>query len=445
MKRLLLITYIFLFSISLTSFEAEKEEWVVAFTPFSSTGLSLSNMYLGSVIPTYLFENVEKEFKHYLTVEEATEVNRVLLEEEIEKEYTNRLTKINERDSKIFSSENLQDDLATVEDEIKEIEERIDNLKSIEINRIDKLKEIELNIKEMDFISSDFQEIQKYLEDEKVDYLITGEIEEIDDNLFVKLLLYSRYLNKEQELFTGIGYSEDILNLREKMVEEINRTLISDDIITYEINVEPIDSLIYVDGVFKSIGNFKGSGIDGSVVEVTAVKEGYRTKTLQKVITAENSLYDLELDQLEEKLVTIRSNPSGVHVHYGSKYIGTTPVEIPVYSSPLKLSLSLEGYMDKSLTVTDNIKNQYIHMDSKIIDVDKNFEKSKDNFYLSMGIFSISLAIPLFFNSQEDLILSDHEYYPTLQNISIVNAVIWGGHLFYRLYMYLEAAKLSVE
>lgn len=429
----------------LFSFEAEKEEWVVAFSPFTSKGLSLSNEYLKTVIPTYLEENIERGLNHYLTVEEATELNRVLVKEEIEKLYLERVEKIDARDSKLFNSKELEKDIEGSEIQIKEIDEKIINLESIDIVRLDKIRDIKLNIKKLEDQPKGLEDIKKYIDKNGIDYLITGEIEEVNENLFVRLLLFSRYNGVEYEVFTGIGYSDDILKLRDEMVREINKLIISEDIVSYTVSVEPEDSLIYVNEHFKSIGGYTGTALNDDLLTIEVVKEGYDTRKIQKVVSQDNNLFHIELSAKEEKIVTIRSNPSGVNVYYGSRYLGKTPVDVPVFSVPLKLTLSLEGFVDKNLTITDKIKNQYIHMDSNIIDVDENFKKSKDHFYLALGVFSISLAVPLFLDSMEGQIVTYNNSYSMMQNISLGNAVLWGGYLFYRLYRYLEAAKLSVE
>ncbi|QEN03795.1 PEGA domain-containing protein [Thiospirochaeta perfilievii] len=146
-----------------------------------------------------------------------------------------------------------------------------------------------------------------------------------------------------------------------------------------------------------------------------------------------------ELKPLESDFINLDTLPSGASIYYGSRYMGTTPLDIPKYSFAQKLTISLDGYLDKSLIIDQKSISRTIKLKAGVVDKESNYILKKNRFYRNTAIFSFSLAIPLFLGTQGDNINS------SVYNISIGNAFFWGINLFIDLFRYLKAAELSVE
>lgn len=445
MKKITLFLFYIIFLVNISGYELEvkKTNWTIVFGYLDGNDLSLSNQYLVSTIPDYLESNVVLEYDHFLSKEEESGVYQDLIQDNIGELKKKRLTEINKRDQLLFQKEQNPDEYSNIEKNILEVEEDIVSLEQTDLTTLDPIKSLKPEILD-DLDLSAVNNIERFINHNKIDYYITGNLEEEGENLFITISLYSKYAKDPEILYSGVGSNEDVLGFRDDIVDIINRKIVAKPILNYEIIVEPSDALIYIDEEFKGIERYKGYTFEDRRVKIQVIKDGYESIVIEKVVTDENSFFKYELQEKKLDYINITSKPTGANVYYGSKFMGLTPLEIPILSNPQKLSLSLEGYMDESVTIKEDVKDMHFIMDSNVIDVDKNFIKHKNNFYLSLGVFSISLAVPLFFYSQSDIITftEDMNLYT---NISVINATLWGIHLVYRLYRYLEAAKLSVK
>lgn len=442
MKKIILILLILTFY-NLYSIESDKKSWVIAFSNFESEGLALNNQYLVSTLPTFIKDNIITGFEHYLTEMEVKGVYEKYVSKKIDELDSKRIKTLKSKDDLLFNGID-KDKYNKLEEELLEIETSIDEFNNTDFTKLENIDSLELEVKENIELPNG-NHIQKFMEKNGIDYLFTGKLEEEAGNLFLNLYLFSLYEEDKEIIYSGIGNSEDILDQRVDMVNIVNQKIVNKTVIDYQISVFPEESLIYIGGEFKGIGSYKGYSFPGDEIGLKLLKDGFETVVTSKTVDDDNREFSFELLESELDTVKISTEPEGAKVHYGSKFIGMTPTEVPLLSNPQKLTLSLEGYMDKAVTINFKTKDMHFVMDSNVIDVDENFLKHKNNFYLSVGIFSVSLAVPLFLSSQSDMIATNNEYIEFMTNISAINATIWGAHFIYRLYKYLEAAKLSVE
>lgn len=440
MKRYLILFFLSV-SFLISGVELEKESWNIEWGELIGDNLSLSNQLLLTSIPTYFIENMDTEHKHF-----TTEKERGLVFDHLKKikyrELQLTLSDLLETKSNlIFNS--YSDSKVTESD--KKIDDNRSSLLDLQNITLDGDNfpnnfEIKYFPSADDSLSSKKEfEIKNYIKRESLDYYVSGTIEEEFNNLFVKIKLYSSYEDEPKVIWSGIGNSEEILNYRAEMLKALNKVIISEEILSYSVKSKLPDALIYVNKSFKGLGNFNGHTINSENLEIDILKEGYESLNIERIVSTDNFEILVELNPIQNKIITIETIPTGAASYYGSKFIGYTPVEVPIFSYAQKLSLSYEGYMERSLIIDNTSMDQSIILKKGIIDREENFIKEKDNFYIATGVFSIALGIPLYLNAVDGTI-NDNIY-----NIAIGNAIFWGVNLFYRLYSYLRAAEISVE
>lgn len=418
-----------------------KDSWVIEWGELEGINLSLSNQLLLTSIPTFFMENIDSDLHHYTDESERLLVFNKVKQLKNSTLLTSRTDLITKKDTLFFDSETtsntekIEQSIIEVDKEIEEIEQYNLDEKSFPDNF-----EIEFQPESSNEISSikDY-EIFNYLDREEIDYYVTGTVEEDFDNLFVTIKLYSKYSDKAIIIWSGIGDSEEILNYRPEMLSKLSRIIFTDKILSYTIEIIPNDALIYVNDVFKGLGRYEGYTVDKDDIDIEILKEGYNSISLTKHVSNEKELFQIELKPFELQTVTVTSKPSGALAYYGSKYIGTTPLDVPLYTYLQKLTLSSEGYMDKSIILDSKSKDIEVKLHQGVFNREDNFVLEKSNFYIATGIFSVALGIPLYFTAV------DGDIDDVVMNISIGNAVFWGLNLFYRLYSYLGAAEISVE
>lgn len=420
----------------------EKETWNIEWGELQGKNLSLSNQFLITTLPVYFMDNIQLDYDHYLNNDESKNVIEHIIKKKISTLNTSLTKKINSRDNFFFDNNSNKKNYDKILEEIEEIEEKIEALKNLNVSIIKRIISLPVNYlpeENKSLTSKKDYQIKYYMEQQDLDYYVTGNIEEINNNLILKIKLFSKYTESPEVLWNGIGTSEDILSYRDDILDKLSKKIISDEIKKYNVTVVPSDSLIYINEEFRGLGNYTGYFIDGDKLNLDISKEGFETFSTKTRVSKINNKLTVELIPIDTKSIVVNSEPRSASAYYGSKFIGLTPLEVPVFSYSQKLTLSLDGYMDKSFVVSPESKDIKIILNEGFIDPEKNFIKEKSRFYTATAIFSFSLAVPLFFSTQGDNIDSVYNY------ISIGNAVIWSINLFYRLYKYLGAAELSVE
>lgn len=440
MKNFLIIIFLNIVIISISA-ELVKDDWVIEWGKFEGVNLSLSNQLLLTSIPTYFMENFDSDYNHYPDTEERLLVFYDLKNIKKRELRLSRLNYIKAKDKLLFNN-GTQSQLEAAIKKIEGVQKELDDLNILEF-KIDVFE----NVFKNNFLPEDGKEftllkeheIAPYMERENIDYYISGVIEEDFNNLFVTVKLYSKYSDNKKVIWTGIGDNEEILGYRSEILHKLSRIIISKDIISYSVDVTPKNALIYIDDSFKGLGVYKGYTINSKNLSIDILKEGYHSLSLDEEITSDNNDLFIELIPIESETIVVTSKPNGASVYYGSRYIGITPIEIPIYSFSQNLTISHEGYMDKSVVIDNISRNMHIVLTEGVFDREENFVTEKRNFYTATAIFSISLGAPLYFTAV------DGNIDEIIMNVAIGNAVFWGLNLFYRLYCYLRAAEISVE
>lgn len=453
MKRFFIIICIIL-SISLSAQDFKKEKWTVEWGEIIGDGLSISNQSLITTIPIYFMENIQKDNGHYpdskekvLIIEDLKNIKHDKLLKERTNLYKSRDALFFEKNEDESKYDKIILDIENKNIEIQELEDLDiqdnEDLNSIPIEYLPKKDEgKDIILKAM----KDYQ-VFNYLNRENIDYYIGGIIEEEMDNLFLTVKLYSKYKIEPVIIWSGVGTNEEILDYREEILNLLNKIIISENILTYEIDIEPNDALIYVNDSFRGLGYYKGRFLTGELLKIDVSKEGYKNLSISRRVNKYNQAFNAELIPIKTDTVLIDSNPRGAMLYYGSRYIGITPMNIPVHLNSQRLTLSLEGYMDKSIAITNNSKDLTINLKKGVFDTDLHFINEKRKFYTSTALFSFSLTIPILLTIQTDTVgngVNDADL-ELITNIAIGNAVFFGLNLFYRLYKYLRAAEISVE
>ncbi|MGL1894392.1 MAG: PEGA domain-containing protein [Spirochaetaceae bacterium] len=448
MKKTVFSLLILLSSITCFSEELNKENWTVEWGQLEGNNLSLSNQLLLTSIPTYFSQNIQKEHKHYIDKNESLLVLRHIRDKNIDDLKDEKFKILKAKDKLIFLEKPDNKKKKEFDKRIQELNDEISKLNNIEISKLDFINDLVIDYqpKTPSFKALKDNQIRHYIHRENIDYFVSGTIEQEEDSLFLTLKLYSKYTDEIQIIWSGVGSNEEIMGYREEMLVELYKYLVSPDLYQIEINIEPEDGLIYINDSFRSLGYYKGFFLKNTELDITISKEGFNKLELSRIID-EDMKVNLKLLPVNTKSVNIKSVPSGASLYYGSLYIGKTPLDIPIYSYSQKLTLSYDGYMDQAILINGDSTSSEILLTKGIIDKEYNFIKEKKNFFISSAIFSFSLGIPLYLSAQNDNVLDDDQVDITdlIVNISIGNAVVWGINLFYRLYIYLKAAEMSVE
>lgn len=437
MKRVLIFTLL-ISSLSLWGSELEKDEWSVLFGELEEIELSFSNRLLTSSIPNYLLTNIPDDVKHSMTEDERTLIEEELRQVRLKELIEDKVKLLDKRDELLFDN-GTDKNREKYSGEIEELDEEIDGVVNWKLKSSDPITVKVLPESEDDLEYLDDFTLSYYLKQEGLDYYVGGSIAEEYDNLFVNLFIYSVYSGEKTTFWSGLGSTEEILNARQDMLLALYNVILSDSVVTYNVECSISDALIYVDDQFVGLGSYNGITTIGTELNIEIEREGFLSFSTNTIIDEAEKHIEVELIERDVRTIRLDSDPKGAKVYYGASYLGVTPLLVPVTSNAQKLSLFLDGYLNQSYIIDDSSEDFTVTLIEGLFDADRELEVQRGKFYTSAAIFSISLGVPLFLSTQESA------QGTTFLNISMGNSVVWGVNLFYRLYRYLQAAEASVE
>lgn len=461
MKKIIIVLLV-LCSVNIFSDTPAKNAWLFEYGVFQKGELSPENMHLISSIPLYFKQNTSVETAHRVTEEEKRGIQKLHLKKVVSRKKADLYNLIKARDELLF-----KEDKSTLESQDKKIEEMKRELSQLQMRELSSVSvpseyyleyftPSEEQAGELLLTEKKSHEIKDYLLREEVDYFISGLVEQVGDIVFVTVTVSSRYSDEEVVLWKGVGKSEEILSYREDMLKSVLAWLPGKETASYTIKVTPSDAFITIDGDFKSMGEYSARSVDPGLYTINVHREGYYDRDIPWEIEAgEDNLLEVELKEQITGQIEITSEPPGADVWYGSRWVGQTPLTLNRLAFSQQLIIEKEGFMKIRTGLTPFTDETSLHfvLSDKMFDEQELLTSRQEDFYLSMGLFSLSLAGPLFFQFQKDAIaenagpdtlsLLNSSWNRTDYGFWASTAVSAGlfSHMVYRLYKYLDAAE----
>ncbi|HEC62280.1 MAG TPA: PEGA domain-containing protein, partial [bacterium] len=243
---------------------------------------------------------------------------------------------------------------------------------------------------------------------EKLDLLIWGRIEEVQDYLYIELGALDTALGREVFSFKDAAAREDLHESIDAIVEELVPVVWGRDWSSLLIEVQPRDSRVYLDGEYIAEGDVFLEYLLPGRREVHVVRAGYMESMAEvELVPYETTKYRVHLLEKVPEMVWIDSNPGEVNVYQGAMWLGKTPLEIIRPESTTRLLLRSEESDDFSFHLDKNSPSNLSFSLPGNLDPESLQKKRRNDFYASFGLFAISVPLPIyFFNLTNDYALS---------------------------------------
>ena len=154
---------------------------------------------------------------------------------------------------------------------------------------------------------------------------------------------------------------------------------------------------MFVDGIFVGSGDITVpfQAIGRHIVAVVSPK--YKARDIVVNLGSNNMILPIKLEKLLTQELTVLSEPKGVKLYVDSVYKGTTPLSIEVSDQPIRMVAKLAGYYDLERILNYGMDNPLeLKLSLFLTDLDVLQQNLRDKFYEDLGIFVVSLAVPLF-------------------------------------------------
>ena len=373
-----------------------RADWRVAITALRAVRLSERNAYLASAIPRLLLERLAPIRRHRLSADQRLGRARLVLLDAT-RVASERLAELQRRRDRQALARAETDEL---EQQLAAARARLQALRELP------LAELEIAVHKplvMTEAGSDdpllpaprFSPLQAAREAD-LDLLITGELEEVDGVLFMRIRAVDRNLERQVLSLRDVVRGERLDDTLAAVERQLAELLVGEPWGTLTVAPTPAQSAVYVDGVFAGLGvvELPYQVLGPHTVRVTA--PGH--EPLERTVTLAGSAYTLApvLEPLAPRPVTIVSEPPGAALYLDSRYLGVTPLQVTAAERPARVLVRLDGYRDAALVLrSDSASALRIDLVRDAYDLAQFQQEQRDRFYVHFGTAVLSLAGPM--------------------------------------------------
>ncbi|HOJ98875.1 MAG TPA: PEGA domain-containing protein [Termitinemataceae bacterium] len=340
LRRLLILPWFFMVGIGLWGAQEERSPWVLQLTALDTASLQESQRYLGTVIMrelrSYLSELSERE----RSAEELQRYQRKLQQEKIQQLAKEIAGKRSERDALLFKGlgpSKYEEERKKIDQALAELQKNLAAAQEafpLPANPVP-LKVLPAGTEDTFPPMPKEGERRSYCKEKKVDALLGGSLQSFYGRWKLSLFIYSaledRIIYEDVIAFA----TEDQEGALQAVVYELWRLLSGKDLGVLEIQVEPRDASVIVDGIpFPS-----GSRLVGppGTLNLLFRAPGYYPYSLSVDRTSGAlTRVALSLKPLSLQALSVETSPEQSRVYLGGLYVGSTPLALTLAPGALE-------------------------------------------------------------------------------------------------------------
>ena len=391
----------------LPAIRIEKDNWRVLFQNFTAaqnfvSGQDPRSSLIGQ-IPGVLAKSLRELTEHVLSDEEKRGLRERAIEEELYKQYREYNDLVSQRDREALSQKKrlgLRQNYSRNDAKIRAKNRLIQRVQNIERESIAVPGALPLLLEDQS--DSAYQNYKLVLLEKDYDVLIWGVIGGRRAAARLELRAYMPSLKKEILLWQGIigrsNYDAALEQLRFRVLSLLlGRPWALLDIAVQTGNGS--DAKIYLDGRLEAENRLTIYHLyPEKTYEIEIVAEGLEGKRVfVELEAAKRNRFSLELNtEIAPKFIQVdASSPASVYL--GVRYIGQTPVQIPLpaYDTLLVLVAPEKQTLNYDLSPQQENDLFFKLEAAPELTLKQENERRRKRFYWSSGLFTISLAIPL--------------------------------------------------
>jgi len=383
----------------------DRQTWRVGFQVFdASDDLSAENLYLTRSVPLLFKERLGAISTHQLTESERRAYSRQLLQDARVAAGEKLNAALAARDEILFGTQKLpqkKTSYRNAEESVEGARRRLTFLTAArpEDVKVAEQKKVEYRAGEQELVAK-ADPVAVAAERDDLDILISGSIAENDQFVFVQVEVYGRFQDEMVYRESLAMRPEDVDAGIAPLVDDIATIMLGREWATLTVKSNPADGAIMIDNVLRGFGSVTVSYLKPGFHTVTASREGSPDVTEQVTLAPqETRQVSLSFFLPHAARVAIQSEPEGADVYVDSVWRGTTPLTLPRPDTEKNLVLRRDGYLDTKVVFSPDSPDLVSRkMLPDVIDWGGRIESRRDSFYRSLGLFALSLPIPIIIN-----------------------------------------------
>ncbi len=395
---------------------ADREKWSCLFTELKGEGVSEQYSYLLKSIPLLLMEEAEDIPSRTLSEDEVLSHGKRLVQRALYEKEKKLNGLIQKRDEHFI--QNSDKKLLSVQEDLEKLREEISRLRKVlkapEEERVSKdldmLDIIDLDIEEklpLVFNSGDslsdlgtYPEISlsHYAERNEADGVVYGELEQVEDALYLELKTYNRDTDTALTIYEGAFFPDRVEEFVAGLSKELASVLIGREWAHLEIEIEPEAATVKVGGDTYSGGKRELKFLEPGEFTVSIEAPGYeRKETRVELQNAGAHTLKESLKPIDTVDLRFESSPPGVDIFSDTVHLGTAPLTIKEAVLPITILAKSPGFYDETFVIGERPEDGELNINLHPLSIDKKqiVEAARDRFYVGVAGFFLSLPVTL--------------------------------------------------
>ncbi len=293
------------------------------------------------------------------------------------------------------------------------------------------------------------------------DLLVSGALAYEDEYLLITLGLYRTLTEDVRTIGPVLVRPEDVNDEIGALSDRIARLLLGRDFASLIIDPGRPEAAIYVDGRLEGFGRLVIPYTQTGTREVRISASGFRGfRTDVDLASGEQRELSVDLAPHPRTAVQVVTEPAGAQLFVGAEFVGNTPVSLDRPVGPRTAELRHEGYLSRRFVLdTEGDANLAFTLAAAERDPRQELIDSREGFYRSLGLFAVSVPVPLMlggiFQSEVSYVagnvaIPDSErqergaYLASIQTAQAVGVALSASllvHSLWRLSRYIQAGR----
>ncbi|TVQ24036.1 MAG: PEGA domain-containing protein [Spirochaetaceae bacterium] len=229
------------------------------------------------------------------------------------------------------------------------------------------------------------------------DLLVSGTLAYEDEYLLITLGLYRTLTEDVRTIGPVLVRPEDVNDEIESLSDRLARLLLGRDFASLIVDPGRSGAAVYVDGRLEGFGRlvipYAQTGTRAIRISAAGFR-GFRSDV--DLSSGERRELSVDLAPHPRTSVQVVTEPAGAQLFVGAEFVGTTPVSLDRPVGPRTAELRHEGYLSRRFVLdTEGDSNLAFTLTAAERDPRQELIDSREGFYRSLGLFAVSVPVPL--------------------------------------------------
>jgi hypothetical protein len=239
---------------------------------------------------------------------------------------------------------------------------------------------------------------ETYCAQQGIDLLIGGTIQEVQGYLLLDVWAFDALSRSKVFSSRNAATRQELSASLKAFGREIAETILGRAWSLVAFTPDPPGTALYVDSVLAASGASPALYLSPGTHVLRLSAAGYRDVSRGILLQpGRESKVDDVLKKIAEGRVAISSDPTGADLYVDSRWTGTTPLEVDLPPIRSRGVLSWPGFYDMTFPLDPSSPPALsFSLQKDRGKRDELQEKARDDFYGSLGLFALSLPVPVF-------------------------------------------------